>query len=449
MFNRVLIANRGEIAIRVIRACQELGIETVAVYSDVDAHSLHVQLADYAYNIGPADAALSYYNAEAIISAAKMAKADAIHPGYGFLSENADFAQMVIDAGMIFVGPHPETIRKVGNKDAARLAMKQAGLPMTVGSEIVRETEDAYVQAEAIGYPVILKPVAGGGGKSMFVAHNKEEMTSALNKVDLKSRDFYLENYIDQARHIEVQIMADNYGNILHLGERECSLQRRNQKILEEAPSSALTPEMRHKVGQLAIRAAKSIYYTNVGTVEFLMDIKTGRFYFMEINPRIQVEHAVTEMITGVDLVRRQLRIAAGEPLNKKQDEIMFLGHAIECRINAEDPDTFFPSPGLIQHFHAPGGPGVRVDSHIYEGYRVPPNYDSMIGKLIVHGATREQAIARMRVALSEMVVDGIKTNIPLQQRILADGGFCQGGQNIHYLEKKLAERKEKALSIL
>ena len=247
MFNRVLIANRGEIAIRVIRACQELGIETVAVYSDVDAHSLHVQLADYAYNIGPADAALSYYNAEAIISAAKMAKADAIHPGYGFLSENADFAQMVIDAGMIFVGPHPETIRKVGNKDAARLAMKQAGLPMTVGSEIVRETEDAYAQAEAIGYPVILKPVAGGGGKSMFVAHNKEEMTSALNKVDLKSRDFYLENYIDQARHIEVQIMADNYGNILHLGERECSLQRRNQKILEEAPSSALTPEMRHK----------------------------------------------------------------------------------------------------------------------------------------------------------------------------------------------------------
>ena len=439
MFNRVLIANRGEIAIRVIRACQELGIETVAVYSDVDAHSLHVQLADYAYNIGPADASLSYYNAEAIISAAKMAKADAIHPGYGFLSENADFAQMVIDAGMIFVGPHPETIRKVGNKDAARLAMKQAGLPMTVGSEIVREAEDAYAQAEAIGYPVILKPVAGGGGKSMFVAHNKEEMTSALNKVDLKSRDFYLENYIDQARHIEVQIMADNYGNILHLGERECSLQRRNQKILEEAPSSALTPEMRHKVGQLAIRAAKSIYYTNVGTVEFLMDIKTGRFYFMEINPRIQVEHAVTEMITGVDLVRRQLRIAAGEPLNKKQDEIMFLGHAIECRINAEDPDMrFIPCPGHIDFYHQPGGPRVRVDSGVSAGVTVQPYYDSMIAKVVAHGRTRGDAIRIMRRALAEFRIGGIKTTIPFHQKVLNNPHFCSGDFDTQFIYKRM-----------
>lgn len=444
MFNRLLIANRGEIAVRIIRACRELGIETVAVYSDADADSLHVQLADKAYRIGPAEAAHSYYDGDAIIDVALAAKVDAIHPGYGFLSENADFAEHVTDAGLVFVGPRAETIRKVGNKDAAREAMRQAGLPMTRGSDPITTEEDAYRLAEEIGYPVILKPVSGGGGKSMFVAHNKDELTAALHKVDVKANSFYFENYIAESRHIEVQIMADNYGNILHLGERECSLQRRNQKILEEAPSTALTPEMRQRVGALAIKAAKSVFYTNVGTVEFLLDRKTGEFYFMEINPRIQVEHAITEMITGVDLVRRQIRIAAGEPLNKKQEEIVFVGHAIECRINAEDPQLkFAPSPGMIEFYHQPGGPRVRVDSGVCAGKAVQPYYDSMIAKVIVHGRTRGDAIRIMQRALSEFKISGVATTIPFHQEVLKNPHFCSGDIDTQFIYKRMT-REEK-----
>lgn len=439
MFKRLLIANRGEIAVRIIRACQELDIETVAVYSDVDANALHVQLADHAYHIGPADASQSYLNMDSIIMAAKAAKAEAIHPGYGFLSENADFAEKVTNAGLIFVGPSAEIIRQVGDKDAAREAMKAAGLPMTVGSAPITSNDNACEMASEIGYPVILKPVSGGGGKSMYVANDETELRAALNKVDVVHSSFYLETYISEARHIEVQIMADNYGNILHVGERECSLQRRNQKILEESPSSGLTPEMREKVGALAIRAAKSLFYTNVGTVEFLLDIKTGKFYFMEINPRIQVEHAVTEMITGIDLVRRQIRIAAGEPLNKKQQDILFHGHAIECRINAEDPDMCFrPSPGLIEFYHEPGGPRVRVDSGVCSGETVQAYYDPMIAKVIAHGRTRGDAIKIMRRALAEFRISGIKTNISFHQQIVNNPHFCSGNIDTQFIHKRM-----------
>lgn len=439
MFKRLLIANRGEIAVRIIRACQELGIETVAVYSDVDADALHVQLADHAYRIGPADASQSYLNMDAIILAAKATKAEAIHPGYGFLSENADFAEKVVNSGLVFVGPSAEIIRQVGNKDAAREAMKAAGLPMTVGSPPITSADHACQLAEEIGYPVILKPVSGGGGKSMYVANDNTELLSALNKVDVERSSFYLETYISEARHIEVQIMADNFGNILHVGERECSLQRRNQKILEESPSSALTPEMRETVGTMAIRAAKSIYYTNVGTVEFLLDVKTGKFYFMEINPRIQVEHAVTEAVTGIDLVRRQIRIAAGEPLNKKQSDITFMGHAIECRINAEDPDMCFrPSPGYIDAYHEPGGPRVRVDSGVCAGETVQEHYDPMIAKVIAHGRTRGDAIKIMRRALAEYRISGIHTNISFHQQILNNPHFCTGNIDTQFINKRM-----------
>ena len=439
MFKRLLIANRGEIAVRIIRACQELDIETVAVYSDVDADALHVQLADHSYRIGPADAGESYLNMDAIIMGAKTMKAEGIHPGYGFLSESADFAEKVTNAGLIFVGPSAEIIRQVGNKDAAREAMKSAGLPMTVGSAPITSAENAYQMADEIGYPVILKPVSGGGGKSMFVANHQAELVKALQKVDIKQNSFYLETYISEARHIEVQIMADNYGNILHVGERECSLQRRNQKILEESPSSVLTPEMREKVGAMAIRAAKSIFYTNVGTVEFLLDVKTGKFYFMEINPRIQVEHAVTEMVTGIDLVRRQIRIAAGEPLNKKQTDIIFAGHAIECRINAEDPEMAFrPSPGFIDSYHAPGGPRVRVDSGVCAGETVQEYYDPMIAKVIAHGRTRGDAIKIMRRALAEFRIDGIATNISFHKQILNNPHFCSGNIDTQFIHKRM-----------
>ncbi len=444
MFKRLLIANRGEIAVRIIRACQELEIETVAVYSDVDADALHVQLADQAYHIGPADPAKSYLNMDAIIMAAKSAKAEAIHPGYGFLSENAEFAEKVANSGLIFVGPHAETIRKVGNKDAARAAMQAAGLPMTIGSDPITSADHACRMAEEIGYPVILKPISGGGGKSMYVANSQSELLSALVKVDVSHNGFYLETYISEARHIEVQIMADNFGNVLHVGERECSLQRRNQKILEESPSSALTPEMRHKVGALAIRAAKSIHYTNLGTVEFLLDVKTGNFYFMEINPRIQVEHAVTEMVTGIDLVRRQIRIAAGEPLNKKQEDILFIGHAIECRINAEDPENEFrPSPGLIDFYHQPGGPRVRVDSGVCSGETVQPYYDPMIAKVIAHGRTRGDAIKIMRRALAEFRLSGIKTNIGFHLEVLNNPHFCSGNIDTQFIHKRMTPAKD------
>ncbi|MCE5284703.1 MAG: acetyl-CoA carboxylase biotin carboxylase subunit [Pelosinus sp.] len=440
MFKRLLIANRGEIAIRIIRACQELGVETVAVYSSADADALHVQLANSAYLLGPADAAQSYLNMDALISAAKATHADAIHPGYGFLSENADFAEKVTQAGLVFVGPRAEIIRKVGNKDAAREAMQQAGLPMAIGSDPIHDAAEACSIAEEIGYPVIMKPVSGGGGKSMFVANNAAELLRAVNKVDLTANVFYLEKYIADARHIEVQIMADNYGDVIHLGERECSLQRRNQKVLEEAPSTALSPEMRQRVGSLAIRAAKSIHYTNVGTVEFLMDKNTGDFYFMEINPRIQVEHAITEMITGIDIVRKQLRIASGEPLNIKQADVTITGHAIECRINAEDSaNNFLPSPGEISFYHQPGGPNVRVDSGVCAGCLVQPYYDSLIAKVIVRGRTRGEAIKIMKRALNEYRIKGVKTIIDFHLKVLNDPYFCSGDIDTQFISKRMS----------
>lgn len=439
MFKRLLIANRGEIAVRVIRACQELGIETVAVYSEADEHAIHAQLADLAYPIGPADASQSYLNMDAILEAAKATKAEAIHPGYGFLSENADFAEKVTKAGFVWVGPLAETIRQVGDKDVAREAMLAAGIPMTRGSNPLTSNAEAIAAAEEIGYPVIIKPVSGGGGKSMFVSYNVQELENALQIIDVTKVSFYLEHYIEKSRHIEIQIMADNYGNIIHLGERECSLQRRNQKILEEAPSTALTNDMRKRLGALAVKAAKSIHYTNVGTVEFLMDVKTGEFYFMEINPRIQVEHAITEAITGVDLVRRQIRIAAGEPLNKSQEDIKFIGHAIECRINAEDPENnFLPSPGLIEFYHEPGGPRIRVDSGVSAGLSIEPYYDSIMAKVVAHGRTRGDAIKIMQRALNEFKVEGVKTTIALHKRILEDSYFCTGNIDTQFIKNRL-----------
>lgn len=439
MFKRVLIANRGEIAVRIIRACQELGIQTVAVYSEVDADALHVRLADCACCIGPAEAHESYLNIEAIITAAKEAQVDAIHPGYGFLSENADFAEAVTNAGFTFIGPLPTTIRMVGNKDAAREAMYKAGLPMIVGTDPLMDVADAKSLAEPVGYPLIVKPVSGGGGKGMFVVNSETELVEKLSLTKYIPGSVYFERYVQEARHIEVQIMADNFGHIIHLGERECSLQRRNQKILEEAPSSALTPEMRQRVGAMAILAAKSVNYTNIGTVEFLMDKKNREFYFMEINPRVQVEHAVTEMVTRMDLVKKQIRIAAGEPLNVKQEDVRFYGHAIECRINAEIPEmNFMPSPGTIDFYHQPGGPNVRVDSGVCSGSIVQPYYDSLVSKVIVHGRTRGDAIKIMKRALSEYHIVGIKTTIDFHRRLLSNPCFCSDNISTKFVEKLL-----------
>lgn len=437
MFRRVLIANRGEIAVRIIRACQELNVETVAVYSDADADAIHVKLADYAYHIGPADASASYLNGTAIINAALSAHADAIHPGYGFLSENADFADMVVRAGITFIGPSADVIRQVGNKDAAREAMRQAGLPMTQGSNPLRSVEEACLIAENLTFPVILKPVAGGGGQGMMVVEDQTQLINALNRINIDNAGYYIEKYVADARHIEVQIMADHYGHVIHLGERECSLQRRNQKVLEEAPSSGLTPAMRKRVGELGIMAAKSVNYTNVGTVEFLLDKKTGEFYFMEINPRIQVEHAITEAVTGIDLVRKQIRIAAGEPLNLKQENIRVTGHAIECRINAEDAEmNFMPCPGQISFYHQPGGPYVRIDSGVCAGSTVPPYYDSLIAKVIVHGRTRGDAIRVMKRALREFRITGVKTLIDFHLQVLNNKQFCSGNVDTQFIRK-------------
>lgn len=439
MFKRVLIANRGEIAVRIIRACQELNVETVAVYSDADTDSLHVRLADHAYYIGPADVFESYLNGTQLVNTALAAKADAIHPGYGFLSENADFAEMVTNAGLTFIGPSADIIRRVGNKDAARSAMLQAGLPMAQGSEPVKTIEEACRLANEITYPVMLKPVAGGGGKGMVIIENETQLMNVLKRINISADDYYIEKYITNARHIEVQIMADHYGHVIHLGERECSLQRRNQKILEEAPSSALTPGMRQQVGELAVLAAKKINYTNVGTIEFLLDKKSGAFYFMEINPRIQVEHGITEMITGIDIVRKQIRIAAGEPLNIQQEDIRIHGHAIECRINAEDAEmNFLPCPGEIGFYHQPGGPYVRVDSGVCAGSTVSPYYDSLIAKVIVHGRTRGDAIRIMKRALREFHVTGIKTIIDFHRQVLNNQQFCSGNIDTQFISKKL-----------
>ena len=440
MFKRILIANRGEIAVRIIRACQELDIETVAVYSDADANALHVRLADMAVNVGPEDALESYLNKDAILKAARETHADAIHPGYGFLSEDADFAEQVTEAGITWIGPMPETIRLVGDKDIARASIAPSGIPMAKGSDPLTSNEEAIKVAAEVGYPVILKPVSGGGGKGMCVAHDENDLKNILNLlVDITKTKYYFEHYIERSRHIEVQIVADNYGEVLHLGERECSLQRRNQKLLEESPSIALTQDMRNRVGRLAVKAAKSVHYSNIGTVEFLLDLSNNEFYFMEINPRIQVEHGITEAVTGIDLVRTQIRIAAGEALEITQEDVNFAGHAIECRINAEDPDNnFMPCPGQIAFLHEPSGPRVRFDSGVTAGLSIEPYYDSMIAKIIVHGRTRGDAIKIMERALKEFRIDGVKTTVSLHKKILKDTYFRTGNIDTQFIKKRM-----------
>jgi acetyl-CoA carboxylase biotin carboxylase subunit len=454
MLDKVVIANRGEIALRVLRACQTMGIKTVAVHSTADRNLKHVGMADESICIGPPAAADSYLNIPRIIAAAEVTDAQAIHPGYGFLSENADFAERVEKSGFIFIGPTADVIRLMGDKVEAIRAMKAAGVPCVPGSggPLGDDVTANAKVAREIGYPVIIKAAGGGGGRGMRVVHTEAHLSNAvaMTKSEAKAAfgngEVYMEKFLENPRHVEIQVLADGQGNAIHLGERDCSMQRRHQKVVEEAPAPGITPEQRAEIGKTCVEACKRIGYRGAGTFEFLYE--NGRFYFIEMNTRIQVEHPVTELITGVDLVREQLLIAAGEKLTIRQEDIILDGHAIECRVNAEDPDTFMPSPGLVKRFEAPGGPGVRVDTHVYDGYRIPPNYDSMIGKLIVHGRDRATAIARMRIALSEMVVEGIKTNVPLQQRIMADGGFQAGGQNIHYLEKRMAEAKEKAIGI-
>ena len=454
MLKKVVIANRGEIALRVMRACHALGIQTVAVHSTVDRNLKHVAMADESVCIGPAPSAESYLNIPAIIAAAEVTDADGIHPGYGFLSENATFAERVEGSGFVFIGPTADVIRMMGDKVEAIRAMKDAGVPCVPGSggPLPEDEEECLRIGREIGYPVIIKAAGGGGGRGMRVVREEGALIASIATTQAEAKAafgngmVYMEKFLENPRHVEIQVLADGQGSAIHLGERDCSMQRRHQKVVEEAPAPGITAEQRAEIGRVCTDACIRIGYRGAGTFEFLYE--NGRFYFIEMNTRIQVEHPVTELVTGIDLVREQLLIAGGEKLSIKQEDIVLRGHSIECRINAEDPETFAPCPGLIKHFHAAGGPGVRVDSHIYEGYKVPPNYDSMIGKLIVHGATRAQAIARMRVALAEMIVDGIKTNIPLQQRIMADIGFQQGGTNIHYLEKRLAERKEKSFGL-
>ena len=454
MLDKVVIANRGEIALRILRACHALGIRTVALHSTVDRNLKHVAMADESVCIGPAPSHRSYLDMPAIIAAAEVTDAQAIHPGYGFLAENADFAERVEQSGFIFIGPKADTIRLMGDKVAAIKAMKEAGVPCVPGSDGPL-SEDAAVNiklAREIGYPVIVKASGGGGGRGMRVVNTEAALANAISTTKSEAKAafgndvVYMEKFLEDPRHIEIQVLDDGQGNAIHLGERDCSMQRRHQKVVEEAPAPGITDEQRAEIGRVCVDACLRIGYRGAGTFEFLYE--KGRFYFIEMNTRIQVEHPVTEMVTGIDLIREQLLIASGRPLSIRQEDVVLRGHAIECRINAEDPDSFLPSPGMIQHYHAAGGAGVRVDSHIYAGYRVPPDYDSMIGKLIVHGSDREQAICRMRVALSEMVIDGIRTNIPLHQRIMRDVGFQQGGQNIHYLEKRLSERRDKSLSI-
>ncbi|MBK7144121.1 MAG: acetyl-CoA carboxylase biotin carboxylase subunit [Xanthomonadales bacterium] len=454
MLDKVVIANRGEIALRVLRACHALGIKTVAVHSTVDRNLKHVGMADESVCIGPAPASDSYLNIPRIIAAAEVTDAEAIHPGYGFLSENADFAERVEKSGFVFIGPTADVIRLMGDKVEAIRAMKAAGVPCVPGSggPLGEDPDENSRIARDIGYPVIIKAAGGGGGRGMRVVHTEPALHNAIatTKAEAKAafgNDMvYMEKFLENPRHVEIQVLADGQGNAIHLGERDCSMQRRHQKVVEEAPAPGITPAMRDEIGAVCVEACIRIGYRGAGTFEFLF--QDGRFYFIEMNTRIQVEHPVTELVTGIDLVREQLLIAGGEKLSIRQSDVVLRGHAIECRINAEDPDNFMPCPGMVTRFHAPGGPGVRVDTHIYDGYRIPPNYDSMIGKLIVHGTDRAQAISRMRVALAEMVVDGIKTNIPLQGRIMADRGFQQGGMNIHYLEKRIAERKDKPIGL-
>ncbi|HEB63534.1 MAG TPA: acetyl-CoA carboxylase biotin carboxylase subunit [Gammaproteobacteria bacterium] len=444
MLDKVVIANRGEIALRVLRACSELGIKTVAIHSSADRDLKHVRLADESVCIGPPASAESYLNVPAIISAAEITDATAIHPGYGFLSENADFVERVEQSGFTFIGPRAETIRMMGDKISAIKTMKKAGVPCVPGSDGPLG-DDASVNLELarkIGYPIIVKAAGGGGGRGMRVVHSEAALSNAITVTRTEAINafgngtLYMEKFLGNPRHIEIQVLADKHGNAIHLGERDCSMQRRHQKMIEEAPAIGITEEMRNKIGARCAEACKQIGYVGAGTFEFLYE--NGEFYFIEMNTRLQVEHPVTEMVTGVDLVKEQLRIAAGEPLAFKQEDIKVNGYAIECRINAEDPKSFMPSPGTITQYHAPGGPGIRVDSHIYNGYTVPPHYDSMIGKLIAHGDSRETALARMRTALKEISIEGIKTNVPLHQEIMNDAAFQSGGTSIHYLEKKL-----------
>lgn len=444
MLNKIVIANRGEIALRILRACKELGIKTVAAYSTADRDQIHVRLADEAVCIGPAKSADSYLNIPGIISAAEITDAEGIHPGYGFLAENADFADRVEQSGFTFIGPHANTIRLMGDKVSAISAIKKAGLPCVPGSDGPLTTDDKQnlETAKKIGYPIIVKASGGGGGKGMRVVRSE---ASLLNSISLARREaknnfgndmVYMEKFLENPRHIEIQVIGDGMGKAIHLGERDCSMQRRHQKVIEEAPAPGISEKKRNNIGNLCVKVCEKLKYRGAGTFEFLYE--NEEFYFIEMNTRVQVEHPVTELITGIDIVKEQIRIASGLPLSVKQDDIKLSGHAIECRINAEDPQTFVPSPGLITLYHAPGGPGVRVDTHIYSGYRVPPHYDSLLAKVIAYGPDRLTAIARMRNALSEMIVEGIRTNIPLHEKIMRNADFISGGQNIHYLEHLL-----------
>jgi acetyl-CoA carboxylase biotin carboxylase subunit len=441
MFDKILIANRGEIALRVHRACKEMGISTVAVHSEADSTAMHVRLADESVCIGPAPAAKSYLNIPSIIAAAEITGAQAIHPGYGFLSENARFAEIVGTHGLTFIGPKPEHISMMGDKIAAKVAVKSAGIPVVPGSDgAITDLDEAMAAAEAIGFPVLVKAAAGGGGRGMKVAPNRESLAEAVQTAQAEAKaafgddSVYLERYLGKPRHIEIQVIADSFGNVCHLGERDCSLQRRHQKIMEESPSPAITPEAREKIGMTVVEAIKRIGYLGVGTIEFLYE--DGEFFFIEMNTRLQVEHPVTEAVTDIDLVREQIRVAAGLPLSFSQSDIVFEGHAIECRINAENPRSFTPSPGLVTDFHAPGGLGVRLDSALYAGYVIPPYYDSLAGKLIVHGRDRPECIARLKRCLGEMVVGGIETTIPLFQDLLVQDDIVQGAYDIHWLEQ-------------
>jgi acetyl-CoA carboxylase biotin carboxylase subunit len=448
VFGKILIANRGEIALRIQRACRELGIRTVVVHSEADSEAKYVRLADESVCIGPAASAQSYLNIPAIISAAEVTDSQAIHPGYGFLSENADFAEKVEKSGFVFIGPKPETIRLMGDKISAKVAMTKAGVPVVPGSEggVPEDPKEVVRIARTIGYPVIIKAAGGGGGRGMRVVHTEAALLPAVNltrgeaAAAFGNATVYMEKYLQNPRHIEIQVLADEHRNAVHLYERDCSMQRRHQKIIEESPAPGIAPRLISRIGERCADACRKIGYRGAGTFEFLFE--RGEFFFIEMNTRVQVEHPVTELVTGIDIVQEQIRIADGQKLRFRQRDLVQRGHAIECRINAEDPYTFVPSPGRITSYHAPGGPGIRVDSHVYANYFVPPYYDSMVGKVLAYGDTREQSIARMRVALSEMVVEGIKTNIPLHQELLLDESFLRGGTTIHYLEQKLAHRK-------
>jgi acetyl-CoA carboxylase biotin carboxylase subunit len=445
MFKKILIANRGEIAVRIIRACKEMGIKTVAVYSDIDIEAMHTQMADEAICIGPARAKDSYLNIQNILSATVLTGAEAIHPGFGFLSENSKFAKMCNECNISFIGPDAETIDKMGNKSKAREIMMAAGVPVVPGSEgSIATIEEAYILADNIGYPVMVKASAGGGGRGIRVVQNKEELPKAYETAKAEALGafgddtMYIEKFIENPRHIEFQILGDNYGNVIHLGERDCSVQRRNQKVLEEAPSAVMTETLRKEMGQIAVNASKAVGYKNAGTIEFLLD-KHGKYYFMEMNTRIQVEHAITEMVTGVDLIKEQIKIASGEKLSITQQDVIIKGHSIECRINAENPEKGFrPSPGKIGRLLVPGGFGIRLDSAAYQGYVIPPTYDSMIGKLIVYGVTREEAISKMKRALSEFIIEGIDTNIDFQYTILNNERFQSGNYDTGFIGNEL-----------